>query len=189
MFWKGIAMNADRSSQAAARGHRPPESGDNGDASAHKEPVDSEQTEISELDAMKLLLKQFQELREYLSYYVTAKTDGVKLSLRNTSLWIVFASLGLVAVAGLILTANWFVLSGTAEGLGVFCGGRLWAGKIMAGFLVLVGLGMGVWYTSSRRRIASRERTVQKYEKRQAGQQAEFGRTVSDRAAAAAKEN
>jgi len=149
---------------------------------------DPEQREITELNALKHLLNQFHELREYFSYYVTAKTDGVKVSLRNTSLWIVLALLGFIAVGGLIVTANWFVLSGTAEGLGLLCGGRAWAGRIIAGGLFLAALGLGICYTVARRKIASRERTVQKYEKRQAEQRAEFGHNVFDQAAAAASE-
>jgi len=149
---------------------------------------DPEQRETTELDALKLLLKQSHELREYLSYYVTAKTDGVKLSLRNTYHWIVLAVLGFVAISGLIITASWFLLSGTAEGLGVLCGGRLWVGKIIAGFLVLAGLGLGMYYTVVKRKITSQERTVQKYEERQAGEQAQFGRNVSDQVAAATSE-
>lgn len=171
-------MIDDRDSHAHAEEKRTP-----------KETDDPEHREGTELDALKLLLKQFRELREYFLYYVTAKSDGVKLSLRNAVLWTVLASLGMVAVAGLIVTANWFMLSGTAEGLGQLYGGRLWAGKITAGFLSLACLGIGVCYLVARRKSASRERTVQKYEKRQAGEQAEFGRNVYDQASAASENN
>ena len=131
-------MEADRRTQAAAPGYGAPEPGENGDGSTQKKIDDSKKTERSEHDAVTLLLKQFQELREVFSYYLTAKTDGVKLSLRNSLYWIVSASLGLVAISGVIVTANWFVLSGTSEGLGVLFGGRMWAGRIIAGSLVLV---------------------------------------------------
>jgi len=177
-------MKADRNSPSPATGSDSPKPGSNGDDLTPNATDGPEQWEKSELDALKQLFKQFHELREYLSYYVTAKADGVKLSLRNASLWVVLALLGSIAVAGLIVTANWYVLSGAAEGLGVLCGGRLWAGKIIAGLLLLTVLGLFVFFTAARQKAASRERTVQKYEKRQAEQHAEFGRNVDDRAAA-----
>ena len=180
-------MNADRNTQAPSNGKCAPKHRSNGNASTPEETDDPEQGRTSEVDALKLLLKQFHELREYFSYYVTAKTDGVKLSLRNISLWMVLASLGFIAVGGLIVTANWFVLSGAAEGLGLLYGGRSWAGKITAGLLSLAILGLCMCYTAAKRKIASRERTVQKYEKRQAEQQAEFGRNVLDQAVASEK--
>lgn len=182
-------MNADRNSPASAKGNDTPKPGSNGDGVTPKETNGPEPWEASELDALKRLFKQFHELHEYLSYYVTAKTDGVKLSLRNASLWMVLALLGSIAVAGLVVTANWFVLSGAAEGLGVLCGGRLWAGKIIAGLMALTVLGLFLYCTAARGRAASRERTVQKYEKRQAEQHAEFGRNVDDRAAATSEDN
>jgi hypothetical protein len=128
------------------------------------------------------------ELREYFSFYVAAKTDSVKLSLRNIVLWIGLAALGFVAVAALIISASWFVLSGTAEGLGVLFGDRLWAGNLTTGLLLLAALGLGMYYTVSKRMNTSRERTVQKYEERQARQREEFGRDVSDQAAATTSE-
>ena len=173
-------MNAYRKSQPPTNGKCRPKSRTEGDASTAKKTDDPEQSKITELDALKLLLEQFHELQEYFSYYVTAKTDGIKLSLRNTSIWIVLAALGFIAIGGLIVSANWFVLSGTADGLGLLCGGRSWAGKIIAGFLLLAVMGLCVCYTAARRKSASRERAVRKYAKRQAEQQAEFGSHVSD---------
>jgi hypothetical protein len=180
-------MNPDRSSQSATNEKSTAEHGSNGNAPTLGETDDAEPGKTIERDAMKLLLKQFQELREYFSYYLTAKADGVRLSLRNISLRIVLALLAFITVAGLIVTANWLVLSGTAEGLGVLCGGRSWAGKLIAGSLWLAMLGLCVCFTIVRRTIASRERTVQKYEQRQAQQQTNFGRDVSDQAAAASE--
>lgn len=181
-------MNADRASPAPAKGNDTPKPGSNGDGLTPKETDGPEPWETSELDALKRLLKQFHELREYLSYYATAKTDGAKLFLRNASLWIGLALLGSIAVAGLVVIANWFVLSGAAEGLGVLFGGRLWAGKIIAGLMLLTVLGLFLFCTAARGRAASRERTVRKYEKRQAEQHAEFGRNLDDREAAATPE-
>jgi hypothetical protein len=103
-------------------------------------------------------------------------------------LWIASAALGFVTVAALIISASWFILSGMAQGLGVLFGDRLWLGKMTTGLLLAAALGLGMYYAVSKRIRASRERTVQKYEERQARQREQFGRDVSGQAAAPAYE-
>ena len=134
------------------------------------------------------MLQQLRELGEYLSYYATAKIDGAKLSVRNTVIWILLTALGFVAISGLIVAASCYVLSGVAEGLTVLFGGRMWAGNIAAGLLFITGLGLWMSYMAAKRERASRERATKKYENRQARQQADFGHSVSDRAADADSE-
>lgn len=181
-------MKSDRNSQTHGNGQPTPEHRSIGDASAPKATDDLDQREPTEPDALKLLLQQFRELAAYFSYYVTAKSDSAKLSLRNIGLWIVLGTLGFVAVAGLIITASWFVLCGTAEGLGVLFGDRLWAGNMTTGLMAFAALGLGMYYAVSKRMKTSRERTVEKYEERQDRQQEEFGHDVSDQAAATPSE-
>jgi hypothetical protein len=184
MSWAGMAMKADRNSQTPGNGEHIPEHRSTGDASAPKATDDHPQTETTEPDALKLLLKQFRELAAYFSYYVTAKSDSAKLSLRNIGLWIVLGTLGFAVVVGVIITASWLLLVGIAEGLGVLFGGRLWAGNITTGFLLLAALGLVMYYAVRKRMKTSRERTVEKYEERQDRQHEEFGHDVSDQAAA-----
>lgn len=146
---------------------------------------DHEQGEKTIPDELKLLLKQFRELGEYFSYFVTAKTDSAKLSLRQFVLWVVLASVGFVALGGLIVIASWLLLSGTAEGLGRLFGDRPWIGSLITGFLPLAGLGVGMYGAVARQSRIARERTAKRYERRQARQQAQFGRNVADWATAA----
>ena len=120
-----MTMRAERNSQAPGNGQQTPEHRSTGDSSTATANNDHPQGELTEPDALKLLLKQFRELGEYFSYYLTVKADSAKVSLRNIGLWIVFGTLGFVAVAGLVITASWLLLSGIAEGLGVLCGDRL----------------------------------------------------------------
>ena len=190
-------MSADRHSQTSAKGQHTPEQRSTGDVAASKASEDAsaphatddfEQGEAAEPDALKLLVKQLHELGEYVLYYLTAKTDSAKLSVRNTVLWISFAALGFVIVAGLIITATWLLLNGIAEGVSVFFGGRLWAGNIVTGILLLAGLGFAMYCTVAKHRITSRERVVRKYEQRQARQQAQFGRNVLDPTAVSASQ-
>jgi len=188
-------MSADRQGRTSAKGRHTPEDRSTGDvaapeatedASAPPATDDLEQGEVAEPDPLKLLVKQLQELGEYVSYYVTARTDSARLSLRSTVLRISFAALGLVVVAGLIITATWFVLKGIAEGVGLLFGGRLWVGNIVTGVLLLAGLGLAMYCAVASRRTTSRERVIGKYEQRQARQQEQFGRTVVDPTAVAA---
>ena len=83
-----------------------------------------EEGERTVSDELKLLLQQFRELGDSFSYFVTAKTDSVKLSLRHVVVWVALAALGFVAVGGLILVASWLILSGMAEGLAELFGNR-----------------------------------------------------------------
>jgi hypothetical protein len=143
-------------------------------------PADTAQQELTEREELKLLLKQFQELREYVSYYAAARTDSVKCSVRNAIGRIVLAALGFVAVGGLIVIASWFVLSGISQGAGALFGDRAWIGTVITGVLALAGVGLGVSCAAWARKNASRKRTVREYETRDARQRARFGRDVHD---------
>jgi hypothetical protein len=126
---------------------------------------DREQQERTIPDELKVLLKQFRELGESFSYFVTAKTDSVKLSLRHVVLWMVLAALGFVAVSGLIVIASWLILSGIADGLSGLFGNRSWAGSFTTGILLLAGLWLGTCYTVANRNRIAREMTAKKYER------------------------
>jgi len=154
-----------------------------GDASAPEPTDDLEQEEPTGFHVFALLQQQIRELAEYLSYYVSARTDGVKLLLRSVVVRVGLAALGFVAISGLIVAASWCVLSGAAGGLAVLLGGRVWAGNIVAGVLVMTSLGLGMNWVAAKRRRLSRERTTKAYENRQARQQADFGHNVTGRAA------
>lgn len=191
-------MSAGRHSQTSAKRQHTPEHVSTGDVSAPKATEAAsappatdglEKGGLAEPDALKLLVKQLHELGEYVSYYLTAKTDSAKLSLRNTVLWLSFAAMGFAIVAGLILFAAWFLLNGVAKGVSVLFGGRLWVGNIVTGVLLLVGLALAMYGTVATRRITSRERVVRKYEQRQARQRAQFGRDVLDPTAATDSHN
>lgn len=134
-------------------------------------------------DAWRLLQEQVRELKEYLLYYVSAKSDKVKIRLRNTVLWIVISALGFMTFVGFLITAGWFALNGIAGGVGVLCGDRLWLGNLVTGVLTLLGLGLGIYCTAVNQMRVSRNRTIQKYEERQARQKSEFGHNVCDQAA------
>ena len=136
-------------------------------------------------DAINLLLQQLRELGEYATYYASSKSDSVKLSLRNALLWVALAAGGFVVACGLCVTASCLLLFGLAEGLSVLFGGRLWVGNLLTGGLLLAGFGAGTYGLTVAYRRASRLKTVQEYEKRQALQETCYGHNVSERAAGA----
>lgn len=185
MFWADRDMRTDRLSPLAVNGQSPWDHRSGGDAAASAAKDDPPPAESVEPDALKLLLQQFRELGEYFSYYAAAKADILKLSVRNTVLCGFIAALGFVAASGLFLTAGWLLLIGFAEGVGVLFGDRTWVGNLLTGGLLLAGLAglMYVMVVAGTR--AARERTVTEYAKRQTRQETRYGRTVSERAAAA----
>jgi hypothetical protein len=186
------------------RGNGPPFAGQNGhgaaphpapgSAWASNEAVDfdgavnsdaqNSQQPTPEEDPFQRLLGQFRELREYFSYYLSARADSARLGLRNALLSMTLAALAFVLVAGLSVAATWFVLSGAAEGVGVLLGNRPWAGSLATGLLLMVGLAGGMYGTVTRLKKTTREGTVAKYENRQSRQQLRYGHNVADRAAA-----
>jgi hypothetical protein len=181
--WERMAERPDHNRPEPTNGKQIPQKRCIGDASAPEATDDLEQKEPTGSDAFVLLTQQVRELAEYLSYYVSARTDGVKFSLRNVLFRVSLAALVFVAISGLIVAASWCMLSGAAEGLAVLLGGRVWAGNILAGFLVITGLGLGMNWLAAKRKRTTRKRTTTKYENRQARQQADFGHNVSERAA------
>jgi hypothetical protein len=137
-------------------------------------------------EALHRLLKQFAELNEYVRFYVSAKLDGLKQSLRSL---LAAAALGLIAFVAVIVVLAVGVsalVTGLAEALTVLLGGQAWAGNLLAGLLVVGGVAGGIYFAISKFKRAFEERMVMKYEERQASQQARFGRKVSDEAAAPA---
>lgn len=181
-------MIADQDSQTTVKMPHKPEQQFATDGPVPKAAAEFEEGATSLLDGLKLLLKQFRELKEYFFHFVAAKTDGMKLSLRRAVLGLVLVALGFVMLGGFLAVAGWFVLSGTAGGLSVLFGDRWWLGNLVTGILFLTGLGLGIYAAAAKDARTSRERTVRKYETRQAQQQSEFGRSASDRSEHAATE-
>lgn len=150
-------------------------------AAAADDSAHDARTKPTERDALKLLLQQFAELREYASYYMAARIDGARASVRNAILRLVLAALGVIAVAGIIVMASGFVLHGLAQGLGTLFGGREWMGTLFTGLAALVGIGVGIRYMLAALANGAQKRTVSKYEERQAQQRTRFGRDIQDR--------
>ncbi|HEX5244165.1 MAG TPA: hypothetical protein VFW23_12955 [Tepidisphaeraceae bacterium] len=133
-------------------------------------------------EQFKFAVNRLAELREYALYFVSAKLDGIKLSLRNA---VIYAGLGIVgALAGgaVIAVAAALLVIGAAHGIGAALGGHAWLGDLIIGVLVLAVVGIGAvmavkWLTKS-----FHQQLVNKYQSRQQEQRRTYGHDVQQRA-------
>lgn len=126
--------------------------------------------------------KDIEEIKEYGSYYLAAKLDGVKRSLRNLGLYAALGVIGLIAGGAMIATAAGLVIVGLANGLSVLFGHRYWLGYLVTGVVVLGVVGVVAWIMMNKLTGAWRASTIKKYEQRKLDQQQRFGRDVASRA-------
>jgi membrane protein implicated in regulation of membrane protease activity len=138
--------------------------------------------EPSPAEALHHLQQQVGELQAYLAHFVSAKVDGILLSLRQLVLWAVLGVVGLIALAGLLVTALVLLLDGAATGLGLLFGGRLWLGQAVVGVVVLALLILGMLIGMRTWQRRARQQKVQQYDERQLQQRRDYGHSVADRA-------
>lgn len=138
----------------------------------------------SPADAMKDLSRQVGELRSHLAYFVSAKLDGVKVSVRNAGIYAALGIIGLIGIGGMVVTAVVLLLGGLAGAVSAMFGASVWLGELLVGVLVLALIGVGTWLGLSRLTKRFRENMVDKYERKCNEQRSEFGHDVHDRAAA-----
>ena len=126
----------------------------------------------------------FGELKEYFSYYLSARSDAFKASIRNVGIMAALGVLALAVAVTLVVTATVLLCIGIAQALAAAMHGTAWAGNLIVGAGLLLILFGGAILGSRMLAAAARKRTMQKYELRQEKQRRDFGRTVADRAAA-----
>jgi len=128
------------------------------------------------------------ELKEYASYYLSAKLDGYKASAVNLGIYAVLGLMGAVVGSAILATAAVLLLWGLADGLGTLFAhlfhhpGWHWLGPFLVGLLILGGMAAGVifglkWFTRT-----SHSRLVAKYEDRKRRERIEYGFDVEQRA-------
>jgi hypothetical protein len=122
------------------------------------------------------------ELKEYASYFVAAKLDGIKVTVRNLGIYAALGVIGALAAGAMVVMAVVLFLVGAAHGLGAAMGGRDWAGDLIVGVLVLGLLAAGVIIGMKMLTKSFHKSLVDKYESRQHDQKRTFGHDVEQRA-------
>jgi len=144
-----------------------------------RDPVTDDQTPQAHLHAAQ---RRFEELKEYVSYYVAAKTDALKLTMVNAGIYAALGIVGLFALGALVTTAVVLFCTGIAGGLAALFGHRPWVGNLVCGILLLATVGLVAWFGLKKVTGASKERTLKKYAARQQQQRAKFGEDVEQAA-------
>jgi hypothetical protein len=150
---------------------------------AGQAPPPPDPRELPPVDAVKRAGQALGELKAYFGYFLAAKLDGIKISLRNAGIFAALGVVGLMAAGGFVVTSVVLVCVGIAQLLAVVFGGRAWAGNLVAGALFLAVLAGGIWVGLKVLSGSMRKGTVQKYELRRRQQRADFGYDVAQRAA------
>ena len=166
----GAGAGTDYSASLGNIGGSDVEGDDNGDGAR------------SPADAFREAGTRLSELKEFASYYVAAKLDGVKVTFRNLGIYAALGIVGLIAASAIITTAVVLLLTGLAFAIGaIFEKDRPWVGAIVVGAVVLGGLAGGIIFGMKKLTNTFRRQLVQKYENRQRDQRINFGEDVRGR--------
>jgi tetrahydromethanopterin S-methyltransferase subunit G len=133
-------------------------------------------------EALKDVSTRLSELGEYVSYYLTAKVDGLKATGRNIGIYAALGVVGLIAASAMIMTLVVLTFVGIAHGIGDLLWDKWWLGDLITGVLFLTLLAVGAMIMMKKLTASSRERTVKKYAARQQQERTQFGTDVQQRA-------
>jgi hypothetical protein len=134
-------------------------------------------------EAFEHLGVQLNELRSHVAYLVSAKIDGIVIGLRNAGIYAALGVVGLIALGAIVVTSVVLLLSGLAGAVSAMFDTSAWVGELIIGLVVLGLLAGATLFGLSWITKRSRQRTVDKYERKRNEQRAEFdGRDVHDRA-------
>jgi hypothetical protein len=131
---------------------------------------------------MERLATQLGELREYSAYYLAAKMDQAKLTVRHALAMAILATLGLFTAFSMIFVATWLVLHGIAGGIQAVLAGPAWLASLSLGVFVLASLSGTVAWQLHRWTRKSHSKAIARYEERQHDQKARFGTNAREQA-------
>ena len=154
---------------------------------ATRDPSDSQASDNqTPTEVMHDLTSRLAELKEYFAYYLSAKADLIRVSIRKMGTFAVLGAVGLIAAGALVATAVVLLCVGLAGALSALFG-YPWLGNIVLGLLVLVIVGIGVQLGMKMLFKQWHHQTVEKYESRQSEQRSEYGRDVREQSAVDAR--
>src|SRR5688572_22981790 len=134
-------------------------------------------------ESVQRLTRLIAETKEYAAYYLGARIDSIKASVRNLGVYAGLGIVGLIAASAFITTTVVLFLVGIALGLNRAFG-SVWLGSFIVGAVFLTGIVLGVVFGLKALMNSFRKATVNKYEQRQNWERGQFGRTAAEQAAA-----
>jgi hypothetical protein len=138
----------------------------------------------SPAEAFKQAGARLAEVKEYAGYFVAAKVDSLKLTLRNLVLYAILGIVGAIVGTTVLVTASVYLLSGLAGAIGEIFPEpyEWWAGRLIVSVLVIGGTVVGVMLLMKSLTGSSRKRTIEKYENRKRDERNLHGTDVERRA-------
>ena len=133
-------------------------------------------------DPLAGLTRSLAELREFAAVYVAARLDRLQVGARQALVWAALGIAGGVVGAAMLIAATVMLLEGLALGLAELLGGRVWAGNLIVATVVLAAAAATIYRVLGRFTAASRQRTIEKYERRRQSERATYGIDVAQRA-------
>ena len=169
MTGNGVERSAQPDESRSRTGGQPSEDGKERSGYGPPHPLDG-------------LSKQIREIIEYANFYVEARKDMLRASVRSL-VWKAVAGVvaGLVGVT-VIIMAVVYLLSGIAHGLGRLLGDEFWLGELVTAVSIFLALIFAGWIAVRSMNRKARERTKKKYERRQQQQRERFGHSATERA-------
>jgi hypothetical protein len=117
-------------------------------------------------DPVRDVAAYFSQLCECAEYYAHARSDSLRLSLRD-ALWHLMTRIVAIGVSiGVIVTASVYLFEGLYRGLAIALDGRLWLASVVTGLLGLFIFGAAALTSVRYARGAAHRRRVAQYEAR-----------------------
>jgi hypothetical protein len=160
---------------------RPCDDGGTGADAARPDPTGGPSPAPNVADTMAGVSQHLRELMEYISYYLSAKTDGLKHSLVRLGLFAALALVGLLAATAVVVTAAVLACLGISEGIDRLVNSR-WIADMVTGVVILGVIGGGGYAAIQILSRSWSRKTRAKYEARRQEQRRRFGHDITDRA-------
>lgn len=126
--------------------------------------------------------RRLSEIKDYISYYFSAKIDACKSSLKTAVLLGIFGLLAAAVGAAILATAAALIVLGISDGLTLLFGGRVWLADLVTGICILAVVLSATYFIVLKILDKSRAAMKEKYESLKRRQQAKHGHNVTDRA-------
>jgi hypothetical protein len=140
-------------------------------------------------EAVRRLQAQLAELADYARFYASAKKDAILAGVRKVALLGLAGLAAFVVFCTMLVTAAVLALLGLAQLIGETLGDRLWAGYLIVGLGLLIGVAIGLLTAIIFLQRRFRTQTVNKYAKRRQSQSARFGHDLGQQAGGEAERN